>query len=149
MMMRFPGVKWIVHNGWYSYESESRCGWYVSSIPHNTIMPLNPDDLHMATVISTNTGCNHAPKPYPPNHPIHPPHCEEVFTHKDSEMLDRAMITVDTLAQRDALSCEFLPNGKVVRVNNVDGQVAYYEWDSSTLSWLTISDNSSTVWESI
>ena len=50
MLSRFPGTKWVVHNGWYNYAGRRYMGWYFCSIPAQTIIPANSQDLTMITV---------------------------------------------------------------------------------------------------
>ena len=45
MLARFPGTKWIVHNGWYTYNGANFTGWYFMSIPAQTCLPVTPEDL--------------------------------------------------------------------------------------------------------
>lgn len=135
MLSRFPGMKWIVKNGWYTYNQQQLSGWYFLSIPDKTTIPVNEADMKTLCVISTNSSPYHPPYPPCPPHPVPPGPHKPV----QDEILDRAMITVDNLNQRNALGDAFLPNGKIVRVNDVDGKIEYYEWDSATLTWLPAS----------
>lgn len=52
MLRRFPGTKWIIHNGWYQYQGVKYTGWYFSSIPSRTILPCNDKDLRNIVVLS-------------------------------------------------------------------------------------------------
>lgn len=134
MLSRFPGTKWIVKCGWYKYNGTMCSGWYFAQIPYNTVIPVTDADLESAIVVSTNSTQHHPHPPVPPAppSPYRPGGCD--CTAED-DMLERAMITVDSIAQRDALNSPFLPDGKVVRVNDSDGAVAYFEWDSTNLAW--------------
>lgn len=137
-LARVQGMKWIVQYGWYTYYNQKHSGWYFSSIPGNTVIPVTDADLQSLTVISTNGSNSH--NCFPPVHPSFPPvppvpPSLPPIPSVASELLDRAMLTVDTIAQRNALGSEFLPNGKVIRVNDVEGEVKYYEWKSSILEW--------------
>lgn len=67
---RFPGLKWVVHYGWYSYNGAQYQGWYFSSIPSQTVIPVTPEDLRMLQVIQytgsdTDPGCPVPTYPYP------------------------------------------------------------------------------------
>lgn len=135
MLVRFPGMKWIVKYGWYTYNQQQLSGWYFLSIPDKTIIPVNEQDLQSICILSTNSSPYHPPCPPCPPYPVPPGPPRPVA----DEILDRAMITVDNLNQRNALGDAFLPHGKIVRVNDVDGKVAYYEWDSTTLTWISAS----------
>ena len=50
--------------------------------------------------------------------------------------LERAWITVDTIEQRDRLNIRLVPDGKVVKVNDVGGSVKYYSYDQSLSTWV-------------
>lgn len=129
---QYDDIKWILRNGWYSYEGDRCQGWYVIAIGDQTILPINEIDLNLITLISANDGCSCIPSQPPnPNH-CHPPLPE----HNIHEEVDRAFITVDTLAQRNKLNDRLLPHGKIVRVNNVNGAIEYYEWDQVNEVWL-------------
>ena len=151
ILARFPGIRWILHNGYYFYEDKSCVGWYFSSIPAQTILPVSLDDLKLITVISTGSdGCNCScnsdnqskqcscvcPPPIPP----HPPMPPEVipYTKIDSEYLRRSFITLDTIKERDELDISNLPPGKLIRVNNVDGEPGYFYWSADTANWVKL-----------
>lgn len=140
MLHRLPNLRWIIHNGYYSYNGRKQKGWYFSSIPSDTTMPVFNEDLIAMTII------DQEPHPCPPPHPPcpppgpgpHPPAPVPVpFTPQDKQHLEEAMLTVEDLAERDKLGSKWLPNGKVVRVNNSDGQgkIEYYSWNAETSSW--------------
>lgn len=130
ILNRFPGTKWVVHNGWYNYMGQQYMGWYFCSIPSQTILPVSDDDLLMLTVVSDGE-C-----PCPPQLPMPPhPFPDVPFTPQQAFELDRAWISVETIAQRDQLNKRLLPNGKIVRVNNIGGQAEYYIWNQVTQTW--------------
>lgn len=139
MLVRFPNMKWILHNGWYTYQNQTCTGWYFSSIPANTILPVSQEDLKLITVISNNGNTCCPPKPFPPECnpcPPRPPRPVGIpFTHHMAEELNRAFISVNTLAQRNELNKRLLPDGKLVRVNDVNGEAKYYVWDQSEEVW--------------
>lgn len=143
MLARFGSTKWVVHNGWYTYMGQQYSGWYFASIPANTVIPVNDDDLRLLTLVSDAGGCIPCPpSPYPPVPPCPPgpgpyptPGCDIPFTHQMAYELNRAWISVDTIAQRDKLNTRLIPNGKVVRVNNVAGEVKYYVYDQAAQAW--------------
>lgn len=146
ILSRFPGTKWIVHNGWYTYEGQQYLGWYFCSIPAQQIMPVNSSDLRLLTVVdSKDSACypNPGPPPCPPPAPPSNPGCncnqpEIPFTPKMAFQLDRAWISVETEAQRDELTKRLLPNGKIVRVNQMpEGGSAYFRWNQVTEAWET------------
>lgn len=133
-LARLPGAKWIVEFGWYTYYNYQYSGWYLTEIPDGEVMPLNDEDLDEITVVSTNGSecdcdCNHGQQsePYPPGpKPLGP-----------GPNLDRAWISVDTIAQRDRLSQKPLPDGKIVRVNRTttEGDPKYFVWNVVTETW--------------
>lgn len=150
MLARFGSTKWVVHNGWYTYMGQQYSGWYFCAIPGQTVIPVNEEDLRLLTLVSggdsSYTPC--PPGPYPPAPPCPPgpgpgpcpppgpaPGCDIPFTHQMAYELDRAWITVDTIAQRNKLNSRLIPNGKVVRVNNVMGVPKYYVYNQVTQTW--------------
>lgn len=135
MLVRFPGTKFILKNGWYTYQGNQYMGWYFSSIPAQTIVPLTDEDLLGIVVIS---GCDYPPGPRPcPPGPC-PPGPGPVFPYTEYDKINvaRAFITVDTIEQRDKLNSRLVPNGKIVRVNDVNGEVKYYSYDQSISQWI-------------
>lgn len=148
ILHRFPGTKWVVHNGWYTYLEQQFMGWYFCSIPAQTILPVSDDDLRMITVVSDSGWCPPSPTPpmpypcppspcpCPPGPPVPPPlKPGPEFTFQNAYELDRAWISVDTIAQRDQLNTRLLPNGKIVRVNNDSGVAKYFIWNQVTQTW--------------
>lgn len=138
MLSRFPGTRWITKLGWYNYNGQQYQGWYFCSIPAQTVVPVTEEDLRLLTIIS-NDGCSsgsgsgQCPGPYPPGPGPNP---GIPFTPRNAYELDRAWITVDTLAQRNELNQRLLPNGKIVRVNDDGtGATKYYQWDQTTCTW--------------
>lgn len=63
MLRRFPGTKWLVHNGWYTYNGRNYTGWYFCSIPAQTVLPVSPQDLIDIIVVSDKDS---QPVPEPP-----------------------------------------------------------------------------------
>lgn len=142
VLFRLPDTKWILHCGYYSYNGVRQKGWYFSSIPSGTVMPVFIEDLVAMRVINGPTPC--PPGPHPPFPPCPPgPHPPApipiIFTPEDKKMIDASMITVETLEDRDRLSGDWLINGKIIRVNNVEGAVEYYEWRSDIEQWIPAS----------
>lgn len=93
MLQRFPGTKWTVNYGWYTYNSTQALGWYFSAIPTKTILPAAGSDLATVTLVRQSmpgypgeyappVGCPPTPPmtpppgydPYPPHHHHH--HCD-------------------------------------------------------------------------
>lgn len=146
MLHRLPNLRWIIHHGFYSYNGKRQKGWYFSSIPSDTTMPVFNEDLVAMTVIDGQSedyppappGPGPIPPgPVPPVPPGPPAPVPVPFTPQDKKQLDSATITVDTLADRDKLGSAGLPDGKVVKVNNYDGEgsIEYYSWNAETEMW--------------
>lgn len=151
ILQRLPGTKWIVHEGHYIYNNKKSYGWYLSAIPSGTTMPLFQSDLYMITIVGSKPHphppcppgpCPPGPGPFPPPGP-----CPEVypFTKEDKDQIREAMLTVDSLEDRDKLSSSDLQDGKVVRVNDFDGEVAYFEWSSESQTWLPLNFGSTII----
>lgn len=162
MLDRFPGIKWVVHNGWYNYNGRQFMGWYFSSIPAQTILPVSNSDLRMLTLVSGSSSEGYPDFPCPPSPPgppsppppvppgpwpgPHPPIWPPIppgpepdkpayFSKKLKALYDAAFISVATLKKRDELDTETIPDGKIVRVNSVDGEPRYYIWSKYTDHW--------------
>lgn len=142
-LARYPGTKWIVHKGWYTFQGQQYNGWYFCSIPAQTILPISEEDLRLLTVVS-GEGCEPCNPIYPPTPCLPPPrppapcppHPHPVpFTPQMAYELDRAWISVDTIAQMNILNTRLLPNGKIVRVNNDATGPKYFRWNQVTQSW--------------
>lgn len=119
----FDDVKYILHNGFYMYNSEVFEGWYGVSIPEQNVIPLAPQMLIGCEVIyypNSNCECRFPSGNIP-------------FTTEDEYQVQRSFITVDTMDDRDKLSPNMsitdIPNGRIVRVNkpnNLDFEPKYY-----------------------
>ena len=128
-LQQYPEVQWIVHNGWYTYQSRQYMGWYLVSIPSQNVLPLDPDDLIGITIVSS--GCGPCPVPPGPN-PPRPP-----IPHDVIHEIERAWITVDTIEQLSRLNRRLVPDGKIVRVNDIgDGTSKYYRYDQPNQKWV-------------
>lgn len=142
-LARFPGMKWVVHCGWYTYKGNQTSGWYFSSIPSQTIIPVKDEDLRTLTVISGDCECHCPPGGVEcgsatcPGHRPKPPRPEDGFSPKRRWELDRAAISVNTVAERDLLNKDrLLPDGKLVRVSECpDGTTKYFAWNQATQTW--------------
>lgn len=137
-LARFPNMKWIVHNGWYTYNGQQFVGWYFCSIPSQTIIPVNEEDLRLLTLVANSCNCPDLPLPPQPCPEPDNPHChpdDNIMLHRLAHELDKAFLSVDTIAQRNQLNRRLLPDGKLVRVNDVDGQVKYYAWNQVKMDW--------------
>lgn len=132
ILARFPGTKWIVHKGWYDYQGNQYNGWYLSSIPSQTTMPLVDSDLIGIKVVGGQCPCPDHPFPSP-NPPI--PGGGGMKPEMAWE-LNRAWITVDTIEQLSRLNRRLVPDGKIVRVNDTgDGTAKYYRYDQAKSIW--------------
>lgn len=139
-----PDVRWILHFGWYLYEDDQFNGWYFRSIPVGNILPAEQADLSNLTIID-NSAPGHLipPAPTPPG-PIPPgpfppvPPGDPVVPFRQSmrDMLYAAFISVETVDDMYAIDTTLIPNGKLVRVNNVNGKVVYYAWDAYNSVWV-------------
>lgn len=139
MLVQFPGTKWVVKHGWYNYQGNQYTGWYFSSIPSQTCLPVTDDYLKMITIVNDGCGCPPpCPPPFPPPFPPCPPphhHNRPHFGRDEKDMLDRTFITVNTLEDRDKLNEKIVPDGKLVRVNSVRGKIKYYSWNLEERTW--------------
>lgn len=144
ILNRLPNLKWIIHFGFYSYNGRSKKGWYLSSIPSCSVMPVFNEDLVAMRVVEDPKPplppfppgpC--PPPPHPPFPPFPPVPTPTIFTPDDKLMVDRSMITVESLEDRDKLGNDKTLDGKLVRVNDIDGEgtVEYYTWNKSTSQW--------------
>lgn len=125
--------KWILHTGWYTYDGKSYQGWYFSSIPEQTILPLKYASLDGIIIISTSNPCV-PPASCPPT-PIQP---TTPFTPELEQELHKTFITVQTLAERNLLNKdELIVNGRIVKVMDIgDGTTEYYAWDQVHEEWI-------------
>ena len=124
----YPGLKWVVHFGWYIYQEAQSFGWYFVSIKDGTILPASIIDLTLCSldVLKTQGSELYDGKVVNYTRP---------FTDADAEVLRRSFITVDTIEQRNNLDRQKLINGKLVRVNDVGGTAGYYYWDAEQQGW--------------
>ena len=183
MLARFPGTKWVVHYGWYDYAGRRGMGWYFSSIPAQTVIPVTSQDLQLIVLVDPGKseepdlppapGPAPGPGPTPPGptppppgpRPPRPPYDPDVhpdwpgpkpdsglyptppdrhpsgdyrayFSKNDQYLLDASWITLPSIRYRDALPtvCN-IPNGKVVKINSVDGVTRYYSWNAANQRW--------------
>lgn len=139
-LAKYPGTKWIVRQGWFSYQGQQRNGWYFCSISTQTTIPVSNEDLLTVTVISSDRcGCCPPtpcpPTPFPPGPPGPPPICNP-FSDKDKFQVDRSFISVDTIAERDyLLQNQLIPDGKIVKVNQTKQGKMYFTWNQVLSQW--------------
>lgn len=124
ILAEYPDVVAIAAYGWYRYNQSSRQGWHFVLLPSKETIPASDVNLSLLTVVSSAHGGSH-PCPGPRPEPIKP------------KLSDRTFVTLDTIAQRDKLSSPFMPDGRIVRVNNKgDGTPGYYQWDITSQTWI-------------
>ena len=131
-----PDMKWVVHYGWFIYQSTKQQDWYFSAITTGEILPVSYVDL---TLVSLATSATRGSVYHDGNNTEYNP----IFTEDDAETLNRTFISVDTIAQRDNLDRNKLTNGRLVRVNGNDEDAKYYAWNASTNSWCEVELGSS------
>lgn len=145
MLAKYPNTKWVIDFGWYEYEGTQYNGWFIKSIIDGTLVPVNEDDLVDVTVVSTKSNDAEPPFPWPyPPRPCPPP-CPPTprppegtpafYSQAEKQQLRSAFITVQNIEERDKLDTANIPNGKLIRVNDVDGEVKYYEWSVDKNEW--------------
>ena len=137
-----PKYNWIVHNGWYIYQGAQNYGWYLVCIETTELLPASVIDLTLCTLVSVKTINSESYDGREVNY-------TRPFTDADAEVLNRSFITVDTLEQRDNIDPKTLTNGRLIRVNHVDGFPKYYAWNSDTSTWDEVSDASGGIPEAI
>lgn len=123
-----PGLKWITHYGWFFYQGGQSYDWYFVSIKDGEILPVSAIDLTLCSLDTLKTQGSELYDGRVVNF-------TRPFTPADAEILRRAFITVDTIAQRDNIDKQKLVNGKLVRVNDVGGLVEYYSWNAEAQVW--------------
>ena len=129
----YPGVKWVVHYGWFIYQNAQNYDWYFSSIKDGTVLPVSAIDLTTVSLATTRTIGSNTNDGKVVNYTT-------VFTLEDESALHRAFITVDTLDQLHNLNHKNLVDGKMVRVNNAGGVPRYYIWHKDTSEWSILED---------
>lgn len=134
-----PKEEWVVRNGYYEYEDKPYKGWYFTNARTEAVLPVYIRDLKTAVVIS-DTINKHCPHPHPHPHPCPPiPPGPEIaiFTVEDKENLDRAFITVDNMEALNNIDTEDLPDGKLVKVNDIgSGEAAFFTWSKTSGEWV-------------
>ena len=126
ILSEYPDTISIVAYGWYTYEENAMNGWHFILLPDKTIVPATQVNLSLLTIVPNSSDDNRNPMPLSP---------------ELSDIAYRTFITLDSIAQRDKLITEFMPNGRIVRVNDSINQTSnYYEWNIETQSWDNWSD---------
>ena len=122
ILSEYPDTIAVAAYGWYKYEDEAMNGWHFILLPSRNIVPANQVNLSLLVVVPNSPDDCRCPIPV---YPI----------PRDVEL--RAFITLDNIAQRDKLTTPFVPNGRIVRVNDTgDGEPGYYQWDAASQTWL-------------
>jgi len=132
ILKKFPDIKWVIHCGWYWYKNQQYSGWYFKSIPGGEILPTEPEDLEGIIVVSEE-GCS--PKFYPPYPPC-PRDILAKFTKADYKELKSTFITVDNLKELNKISKKDVQDGRIVKVNDVEGQTKYFKFSKELQSWV-------------
>lgn len=125
---KYPRSKFQIYCGWYVFENKQNFGWYLSNVKTGKVLPLDTIDLTTCSLV-TSEAQGSVYKSGPELQYTRP------FTDADFEMLNRSFVTLDTIEQRDSIDPKKLVDGKVVRVNDVEGVPAYFEWDALTRTW--------------
>lgn len=130
--------RYILHYGEYNILNSSTqtkmLGWYVQQI--GSLVAISVTDDMLASVDILNNGalvtlggstgdCNQCNQ-------CNPNRASKSarFTEDDAYILSRTFITVDTIAERDALIDNLTKTGRLIEVNNVeDDGPKYYRWD--------------------
>jgi hypothetical protein len=121
VLSEYPENFAIASHGWYEYEQTRTNGWYFILLPRRETIPAANVNVSLLTVV-TSTPCT--------------PPCPTPIPDPDEHTQHRTFITYDTIAQRDGLTPEFIPNGRIVRVNDAgEGHPEYYEWDAQEETW--------------
>lgn len=123
---KYPEIRWVLHYGWCKYEETELFGWYFKSIPTNITVPAGKVDLNDLKIID-----NPCP-PIPPS----PSEDQVPFTEELRDMVYASFITVQSLDELNTIDTSVVPDGKLVRVNNVDGSVVYYAWSLDQHEWV-------------
>ena len=75
-----------------------------------------------------------------PEYNIFPGNSSAFFSKNDQFFLDSSFISVPSINYRDLLKTVFkIPDGKVVKVNNVNGASKYYSWNDPYQRWDDVS----------
>lgn len=125
---KYPKSKWFIHCGWYICNTKQNYGWYLSNVKTGKVMSIDVIDLTTCTLIDDYKQGDD----YKSGQELA---YTRPFTDSDAEILTRSFITVDTIEQRDNLDPHKMANGRLVRVNDVEGAVAYYAWDENNREW--------------
>lgn len=113
----------IAAYGWYKHNQASELGWHFVLLDTKVAIPAGNVNLSLLTLVTRECGggCHPHPHPCPP---------------EPTKIKDRAFITLDNIAQRDRLDTTFMPDGRIIRVNDAgDGSVEYFQWSVTSQEW--------------
>lgn len=138
-----PDTRWIIEYGPYLVQSKPASGWHATALPSGAVLPIDEATFQGVTLISSgsassDSGCCPC-RPTPPTPPFPPVPPTPYFTAAPN------MITVRNVEERDRIDRSLLMDGKVVRVNDYNGQPEYFEYDDETNSWKFINWGTSVV----
>lgn len=123
ILSEYPDNFAIASHGWYEYEQTRANGWYFVLLPRRETIPAANVNVSLLTVV-TSTSCA--------------PPCPTPIPDPDEHTQSRTFITFDTIAQRDGLTPEFIPDGRIVRINDAgEGKAEYYQWSAENEVWIT------------
>lgn len=124
ILAEYPDVMAVAAYGWYKHNQASEMGWHFVLLLTNQVIPVSDVNLSLLTIVS-NSSCDHRP-PMPIPCPGPGP----------DQMNERTFITLDSIAQLKKLKTMFMPNGRIVRINNRgDGKPGYYVWNVMEQDW--------------
>ena len=136
-LKRFSEIVWILRYGWYKWDNQLNVGWNFLSTTDQTILPVLVSDLEDIIVVSQDDPIHKQDIPpkrisgdIPEDGEFYPQ--PAYITVEEKERYDAAFISLETLADRNKLLENPIPNGKIVRVNELD---KYFMWDSTNEIW--------------
>lgn len=145
-LKRFSEILWVVKFGWYQYNNRQYRGWYFLAVPSQNILPVNEIDLRDISIVSgklveTEPEVPQTPQEVPERPPcpgpINPEYIPAFVSKADKELYDSAFISVPNLAAMHAINPHTLHDGKIVRVNDVEGKPKYFIWNATDKTWDT------------
>lgn len=123
--------------------SKVKSGWYLKSLVDGTNIAVT--DNNLPNIIYVEGTIHGLPTYCPPNPPLTsipkfaPNKMKTFVTVGEKQTYDSAFITVDTINDREILKYIIeIPNGKNVKVNDVDGITKYYAYDKPNDEWIEI-----------
>lgn len=139
MLREYGNDKFLVCKGWFTYRGSRRNSWYFKQIPDGTIVPFFEVDLDDVVIVnsgSTTDSCNCDHNHHHDHHNCeHDCNCPPKPPRPPKGKPNGDFTTVNTLDERNQLCFPYPPDGKIVRVNNVKGEVKYYIWNAEDMKW--------------